>query len=334
MTTEELRLTPGARVLIAERSEANARLLTEYLEAVGHSVVVAADGEDALRRIRAEDPEIALLDVEIPRLNAYQLCERVKSHPSTRNLPVILLVAPGAQDDKIRGLEVGAEDFLTRPVHKLELLARVKSLVKVKRLNDQVETTEGVIFGMAAMLEHKITSTRSDAARLADLACRLGQALGLLEEDLDTLRKGAILHDIGKIAIREEILLKNGGLSSEEYNEVKLHPEVGERICRPLRCADEVLPVIRHHQERWDGKGYPDGLQAEQIPLLARVLSIADAYDAMLSDRPYRPALTREAAYEQLRRGAGAQWDPQLVEVFLEVVRPRGVTSAAVPDPL
>ena len=328
MTSEDLRLSPGARVLVAERSESSARQLVDYLEAVGHEVSVALDGEDALRQIRKHDPEVALLDVEIPRLNAYQLCERVKSHPTTRNLPIILLVSSGAQDEKIRGLEVGAEDFLTRPVHKLELLARVKSLVKVKRLNDQVETTESVIFGMATMLETKIAATGSDSARLADLACRLGQVVGLIEEDLETLRRGAILHDIGKIAIREEVLLKNGSLTTEEYNEVKLHPEVGERICRPLRCADEVLPVIRHHQERWDGRGYPDGLRGDQIPLLARILSIADAYDAMLSDRPYRPALTPREAAEQVRRGAGSQWDPNLVHLFLEVVGSRQLAAA------
>jgi putative two-component system response regulator len=301
MTSDDLRLVPGARVLVAERSEPNARQVAEYLKAVGYEVLVAMDGEDALRSIRRDDPEVAILDVGIPRLNAYQLCERVKNHPSTRNIPVVMLVSPSAQDEKIRGLEVGAEDFLCRPVNKLELLARVKSLVKVKRLNDQVETTENVIFGLARMLERKVSNTGSDWERLADHACLLGQALGLTEEDLDILRKGAILHDIGKIAVREEVLMKPGSLSSEEYNEIKLHPEVGERICGPLRCADQVLPVIRHHQERWDGKGYPDGLRGEQIPLLARILSIADAYDAMLSPGPTAPPSSR-------KRRSGTCW--------------------------
>ncbi|HTE20094.1 MAG TPA: HD domain-containing phosphohydrolase [Armatimonadota bacterium] len=323
MTSDDLRLIPGARVLVAERSEPNARQVAEYLRAVGYDVLVATDGEEALRSIRRDDPEIAILDVGIPRLNAYQLCERVKNHPSTRNIPVVMLVSPSAQDEKIRGLEVGAEDFLCRPVNKLELLARVRSLVKVKRLNDQVETTENVIFGLARMLEKKVSNTSSDWERLADHACLLGHALGLTEEDLDILRKGAILHDIGKIAVREEVLMKPGRLSSEEFNEIKLHPEMGERICGPLRCADQVLPVIRHHQERWDGKGYPDGLRGEQIPLLARILSIADAYDAMLSPRPYRAALEPEVAQQNLEAGSGAQWDPHLVSVFLSAVKRR-----------
>ncbi|MFN3652506.1 MAG: HD-GYP domain-containing protein [Armatimonadota bacterium] len=328
MTSEDLGLVPGARVLLADRDEQQARQMAEYLEAVGHTVLRATDGEDALRLIRCDDPEVALLDVGIHRLNAYQICERVKAHPSTRGIPVIMLVDPTAQDEKIRGLEVGAEDFLARPVHKLELLARVKSLVRVKRLNDQVETTESVIFGLARMLESKVSSVGSDSARLADHACLLGRALGLTEDDLEILRKGALLHDIGKIAVREEVLLKNGRLTTEEYNEIKLHPEVGERICGPLRCADLVLPIIRHHQERWDGRGYPDGLQGEQIPLLARIMSIADAYDAMLSPRPYRPPLTPEEAQAALEAGSGTQWDPNLVSLFLAAVRKRQLVAA------
>jgi putative nucleotidyltransferase with HDIG domain len=185
-----------------------------------------------------------------------------------------------------------------------------------------------VIFDLARMLDRKVSDARSDADRLAENACLLGEAMGLEQEDLETLRKGAILHDIGKIAVREELLLKPGSLSEEEYDEIKRHPEAGERICGPLRCADQVLPVIRHHQERWDGRGYPDGLKGEQIPLLARVLSIADAYDAMLSSRPYRPALTPEQARANLRGGAGTQWDPYLVDLFLSALRRREMAKA------
>jgi putative two-component system response regulator len=328
MTSDDLRLVPGARVLLAERDDAGAQHTAAHLKGVGHEVFLARDGEEALRVIRARDPEVALLDVGLRRLNAYQLCERIKSHPSTRAIPIILLVSPGAQDEKIRGLEVGAEDFLSHPVNKLELLARVKSLVKVKRLNEQVETTESVIFGLAQMLEQKMSQATGDSRRMADYACLLGASIGLGDDDLATLAKCAVLHDIGKIAVREEVLLKAGRLSAEEYNEIKIHPEIGERICGPLRDADRILPVIRHHQERWDGRGYPDGLRGEQIPLLARILAIADAYDAMLSPRPYRPALSPADAIANLRGGAGTQWDPYLVDVFLNAVRRREPVAA------
>lgn len=322
MTTDDLTLTPGARVLVAERHEPNLRQITDYLETAGHFVLAARDGEEALRCVRQDDPEVALLDVTLPRLNAYQVCERIKTHPNTRSMPVIMLVTPHAMDEKIRALEVGAEDFLPRPFNKLELLARIKSLVRVKRLNDQVETAESVIYGIAKMIEERECAQDLQTERLVRYTWLLGRAYGLGPEDLDSLRKGAALHDIGKIAIREDVLLKNGKLTEAEYNEIKLHPEIGERICAPLRCADQVLPLIRHHQERWDGKGYPDGLAGVQIPLLARILSVADAYNAMLSDRPYRPALSADEAQEQLRRGAGTQWDPELVDLFLrEVLR-------------
>ena len=323
MTNDDSRTIPGARILVAERSEESACQLADHLSTSGYTVLLAADGEEALRRIRRDDPEVAILDAGIPRLNAYQLCERVKAHPSTRNIPVVMVVSPSAQDEKLRGLEVGVEDFLARPVNKIELLARVKSLVRFKRLNDQVDTTESVIFELARMLDAKVLEARSNSERLADHACMLGEALGLEQEDLETLRKGAILHDIGKLAVREELLMKPGRLSEEEYNEIKRHPEAGERICGSLRCADQVLPIIRHHQERWDGRGYPDGLRGDQIPLLARVLSIADAYDAMLSPRPYRPALSVEQARANLKAGAGTQWDPYLIDLFLAALRRR-----------
>ena len=332
MNSEDLRLVPGARVLVAETDELCARQIGDYLTAVGHSVYPAHDGEEALRRVRCDDPEVVLLDAGIRRPNVFQICERLKSHPSTANIPIVMIVSATAQDEKIRGLEMGVEDFLHRPVNKLELLARVRSLVRVKRLNDQVETTEHVIFGLARMIENKMNTSLFGAEKLADYACLLGEAAGLLEEDLLILRKGAILHDIGKIGVREEVLMKNGALSAEEYNEIKLHPEVGERICGPLRDADLVLPIIRHHQERWDGKGYPDGLRGEQIPLLARILSIADAYDAMLSPRPYRPALSQEEAERNLRAGSGGQWDPYLIDLFLTALRRRYRPAAAAPE--
>jgi putative two-component system response regulator len=328
MTTEELKLMPGARVLVAEGDEPSARQVRDYLESAGHTVLLATDGEEALRRIRRDDPDIAIVDVCIKRINAYQLCERVKTHPTTRSIPVIMLVSPEEQEAQIRSLEVGAEDFLNRPVNQIELLARVRSLVRAKRLTDQAETAEHVIFGLAEMLESKLNEAGSGAQRLADYACLLGSALGLGFDELDTLRKGAALHDIGKIGVREQVLTKNGRLTDDEYQEMKLHPEVGERLCASLADADNVLPIIRYYRERWDGKGYPDGLRGEQIPLLARVMSIADSYDAMLSARPYRPALAPEAARESLRGGAGTQWDPHLIEVFLGALRQREQAAA------
>jgi putative two-component system response regulator len=330
MASNDLRTAPAARILLAEHPEADLRQIAQHLEEAGYHVLQAADGEEALRLVRHDDPDLMIFGVGVPRLNAFQLCERLQAHPTTQSIPVILIVSPDAQAEKIRGLEMGVEDFLNRPVNKYDLLARVKSVIRVRRLQEQVQITEKVVFELAKMLESKMASSSSsgDSQRLAHYAVELGRAADLGEEDLELLRRGAILHDIGKIAVREEVLKKTGRLSNEEFDEIKLHPEMGERICGTLPDADLVLPMIRHQRERWDGSGYPDGLRGEQIPLLARILAIADAYDAMLSTRPYRPALSQEQARESIRAGAGTQWDPHLVGLFLESMEQRPEASS------
>jgi putative two-component system response regulator len=318
-TTTELGLTPGARVLIAGETTCMARL-SDFLASAGHEPMAAQDGEEVLRRVRNDDPELALLGIGLGRLNGYQVCERLKAHPHTRTIPVVLVLDAPDDEARQRGVAVGVEDFLTRGCDPLELLARVKSLVQVKRLNEQLEHAESVVYDLARTLERRDTGEGGEAETLADYACLLGRAAGLGAEELSVLRQGAMLHDIGKIAIRESILLKSERLTPEEYNEVKLHPVIGEQLCAPLRCAEDVLPVIRHHQERWDGQGYPDGLKGAETPLLARILAIADGFSAMTTDRPYRPAFSRAKAAEVLRDGAGTQWDPELIALFLREV--------------
>jgi putative two-component system response regulator len=295
-------------------------MLDGYLSAVGHDCLVAYDGEEALRRVRTDAPELLVLDVGMPRLNGFQVCERVKRHPATRQVPVILMLDEASMEEKLRGIEVGADDFLTRPFNKLELLTRVRSLVRVKRLNDQVDQSEAVIYDLARVVEEKDGYRQHHSERLGALATRLAQALGVPEEEFEALRVGAALRDIGTVGVRESILQKRGALTEAEFEEIKQHPVIGERLCAALRCADDVAPLVRYHQERWDGQGYPDGLRAEQIPLLARVMAVTDAYAALTSDRPYRAALSAPEAARVLEEGAGTQWDPTLVRVFLDVV--------------
>jgi len=320
MTSDDLRLIPGARVLVADDHERHVELLDGYLTAVGHDCLHAYDGEEALRRLRSDAPELLLLDVGMPKLNGYQVCERVKRHPTLRQVPVILMLDEGAMEEKLRGIEVGADDFLTKPFNKLELLTRVKSLVRVKRLNDQIDQSEAALYQLARVIEEKDEYRHFHSERVASLAARLGQALELSREDQYCLRTAAALQEIGTVGVRESILQKRGSLTTEEYEEIKKHPLIGETLCAALRCADDVGPVIRYHQERWDGQGYPDGLRGEQIPLLARVMAVADGYAALTSERPYRSALSPQAAARILEEGAGSQWDPTVVRVFLEAV--------------
>jgi putative two-component system response regulator len=322
MTSDDLRLIPGARVLVADDHEQHVELLDGYLTAIGHDCLHAYDGEEALRRVRSDAPELLVLDVGMPRLNGFQVCERVKRHPTLRQIPVILMLEDGSMEEKLRGIEVGADDFLSKPFNKLELLTRVKSLVRVKRLNDQLDQSEAAIYNLARVIEEKDEFRLHHSERLAFYATRLARVLELSEEEIGALRMGAALHDIGNVGVRESILQKRGSLTAEEYDEIKRHPLIGESLCAALRCADDVGPLIRYHQERWDGQGYPDGLRGEQIPLLARVMAVADAYEAITSERPYRKALSPAEAARVLEEGAGSQWDPTLVRVFLEAVVP------------
>jgi len=330
MTSDDLRLIPGARVLVADDHERHVELLDSYLSAVGHDCLHAYNGEEALLRVRSDTPELLLLDVGMPRLNGYQVCERVKRHPALQQIPVILMLADGAMEEKLRGIEVGADDFLTKPFNKLELLTRVKSLVRVKRLNDQIDQSEAAVYHLAQVLEQKDEFRQHHSERLGSIALRLAQAVGLTKEDQHNLRTAAALQEIGTVGVHESILQKRGSLTDEEYAEIKRHPVIGEALCAALRCADEVGPVIRYHQERWDGTGYPDGLRGEQIPLLARVMAVADAYTALTAERPYRAALSPEQAARVLEGGAGSQWDPSLVRAFLEkVIAPELAQPAA-----
>jgi putative two-component system response regulator len=320
MCEADFQMVPAARVLVAEGSPMGEQPIAETLQAAGHQVVASQGGEEVLVAIRRHDPEIVLLDVHIPRPNAFQITERLKSHPTTCNIPVVLLIPSRdrqANAIRLRGLAVGADDFLLRPIHEIDLHTRVRSLVTAKRLSDQAETTEGVIFGLARMLDRKMSSSLCDIERLGEFAAMLGRAAGLPPSELDILARAAVLHDIGKVAVREELLRKPGALSAAEFEEVKLHAEVGARLCESLREADDLLPVVRHLRERWDGSGYPDGLRGVQIPVLARILAIADAYDALISERPHRPAFSDARAREVLLEGSGIQWDPQLVAMFL-----------------
>jgi putative two-component system response regulator len=320
MTSDDLRLIPGARVLVADDHEQHVELLDGYLTAVGHDCLPAYDGEEALRRLRSDAPELLLIDVGMPRLNGYQVCERVKRHQSLRQVPVILMLEDGSMEEKLRGIEVGADDFLTKPFNKLELLTRVKSLVRVKRLNDQVDQSEAAIYQLARVIEEKDEFRQFHSERVGSLATRLAQALGLTREEQHCLRTAAALQEIGTVGVRESILQKRGSLTPEEYEEIKKHPLIGETLCAALRCAEEVGPVIRYHQERWDGQGYPDGLKGEQIPALARVMAVADGYAALTSERPYRSALSPRQAALILEEGAGSQWDPTIVRAFLDSV--------------
>ena len=307
----------GERVLVADDSEANRELLLELLTAEGYYVVLAADGSEAQGQIRSGSIDLALLDVVMPRPTGFEICQSMKSSEETRLIPVVLLTSLNSDADRIRGIMCGAEDFLTKPVNKHELLARVYSLLRLKQFTDELDNAESVLFSLALTIEAKDPYTEGHCDRLSKYSVALAEKLGLPDELLTALRRGGSVHDIGKLAVPERILLKPGPLDPDERRIMQQHTIIGERICAPLRSFRNVLPIIRHHHEKWDGSGYPDGLKGEAIPLTARILQITDIYDALTTARPYRQALPLPEALAIMRAEASrGWWDVALLNEF------------------
>jgi len=307
-------------VLVVDDHPLNLELIEGCLADVDCRVITATDGIEALELVKKDRPDLVLLDVMMPRMDGYEVCQRLKESPEGKLLPVVMVTALGQIADRVRGLEVGADDFIVKPIERVELVARVRSLLRVKQLYDRLDDAQRTIFSLARAVEAKDSSLEAHTERVGMNARRLGEALGLGEETLDDLLWGGVIHDIGKIGIPDSILLKPGPLTVDEFDLMKQHVFIGEEIARPLRSAHDLLPIIRHHHERIDGTGYPDGLAGDAIPLGGRIVAICDAFDAMISDRPYRKGLTHANAMATLVAGAGTQWDGQLVAIFQTLV--------------
>lgn len=306
-------------VLVVDDEVRDAELCEAVLEGAGYRVVVARDVDTALRLIDTKKPELALLDVRLPGHSGYDICALLKKESERRRsfFPVVMMTAIDAPEEKVRAIEAGADDLLTKPIRTQELFARVSSLIRSKHFYDQLEEVESVLFSLAKVIEARDAYTEFHTERVADYSVWLGQQLHLSSNELREIYMGGMLHDIGKVGIPDAILLKPGPLTPEEFETMKKHVVIGEAICRPLRSVAGALAAIRHHHERLDGSGYPDGLRGDAIPLSARIVSICDAYDALTSDRPYRNGLTSEEACRILRQGAETIWERDLVEIFI-----------------
>jgi putative two-component system response regulator len=309
-------------ILIADDQSANRELLEELLTTQGFRVITASDGVTALEQLARVSADLVLLDVMMPHLNGFQVCEQIKANPDTYLIPVILITALSDKQDRIEGIRAGADDFLSRPVDRTELLARVRSLLKLKQRTDELERAESVLFTLARSIEGKDPYTHGHCERLSEYSAHLGEHLALSEDQLIALRRAGVVHDVGKIAIPDAILLKPSSLTAEEWKLIREHPVVGERICAPLKSFRFVLPIIRHHHEKFDGSGYPDGLRGEAIPVTARVLQIVDVYDALTTDRPYKKAFSITDALQTMKQEVGkGWWDPHLFDQFERLVR-------------
>lgn len=303
-------------ILVADDEALNRKVLRELLTNKGFQVEEAVDGEAAVAKTRETMPELVLLDVRMPRLDGFEVCRILKHDERTQFIPIILITALSSVEDRVAGNEAGADEFLSKPFYQAELLTRVRSLIRLKQLIEQLERTENILFTMAALVEAKDPYTEGHLRRLEKYAGETAAVLGLSIRQSTIIKYGALLHDIGKIGVPEAILHKPGPLTPEEVEIIQQHPAIGERICRGLRDGAEIGPIVRGHHERWDGMGYPDRLAGEAIPLGARIIAVVDAFDAMTTDRPYRKALPSTEAWETLRHGAGSQWDSAVIEAF------------------
>lgn len=308
-----------AKILVVDDSEQNLALVRAYLAHFGYDVLTASSGEACLEVVAGEVPDLILLDVLMPGMDGYEVCRILKEGKATWQIPVILLTSLSEVEDKVRGIEAGADDFISKPFNKLELSTRVRGLLKTKRLYEDLESAQSIIFALALALEARDPYTEGHSERVAEYTVAIGKEMGLTDQHLTDLRNAGILHDIGKIGISESILRKEGPFTPEEYDIMKTHPAKGARICLPLKMADRLVPIIKHHQEKYDGSGYPDGLKGEEIPQGARIMAVADAYDAMTSDRPYRKSLGEEEAVRRLKEGKGIQFDPEAVDAFVRL---------------
>jgi len=306
------------RILVVEDNPNSMALLRDLLSSRGYDVIAVPDAARAEAEILNRVPDMVLSDVLMPGKSGYELCRELKENPATRLVPIVLITGLSEREDRVRGIEAGADDFLSKPIFPEELFARVKSLLKLKEYTDELETAESVLCTLGRSVESRDPYTEGHCERLAENASNLGRHIHLHEEEVVALRRGGYLHDLGKIAVPDDILKKGANLTPQEWEIMKLHPITGENICRPLKSLHLVLPIIRSHHEHFDGSGYPDGLEGREIPLLARILQVVDVYDALRTARPYKPAQSHEQAANTMRDEARAGlWDEELVaELF------------------
>ncbi len=312
------------RVLIVDDMATNRILVRAALPQDHYVSSEAADGEQALAILATEPFDVVLLDVNMPGIDGFETCRRIRANPNLRLLPVIMLTTQESPEDIETGLDAGANDYIIKPFEPRELIARLKGAAGHKRALDNLDNAESVLFALARMVEAKDVGTGNHCDRLAHTGVVFGEALGLTGEDLEALRRGGVLHDIGKLGIPDSILCKPGKLTAEEWVIMKQHTLIGAALCSPLKTMHNTVDIVLYHHEKWDGSGYPYGKAGQDIPLLARIFQIVDIYDALASDRPYKTAWPRDRIITTLQDEADKGFrDQELTAVFLDILKSR-----------
>ena len=324
-------------ILVVDDHDLVRERTAEALAALDYEVRQARNGDEALRSVRLEPPDLVLTDMQMPGRDGIALCRAIKSDAVLRLIPVVVVTAEPSAESELAAIAAGADGFFAKPATKRAFSARIAVLVREHALNQRLDPAENVLFATARAVSARNPFALAHSERVGQYARALGLACQLSHEDCELLYSAGLLHDIGKIGVPDAVLFKGGPLDPEEQRIMREHPVLGEWICSSLQSVRPTLPIIRHHHERFDGAGYPDGLRATEIPYLARVTAVADAWDAMLTVRPYRGERSEAEALAELVRGARVQWDPTLVEAFQELVgrgdirRLAGSLSSAAP---
>ena len=320
----------AASILVVYATESSGVSITEALRGFEHNLIRAETTAQAMAVLTRQTIDLILIDLATTEPGPLELCRLLKRSPATRLLPVYVI---GTRDDteaEVRALEAGADEFLARPLRPRAFRARVQASMRHRAMIESLDDSENVLFSLAQSVEDRDPELGQHCHRLAVMGAAMGLTMGLRNQDIFSLQRGGYLHDIGKVTIPDRVLFKPGPLSPAEWEVMKSHAERGERICRGVKSLMPVLPIIRHHHERWDGSGYPDRLRGEEIPLLARILQLADIYDALTTARPYKIALTPEQALGTIRDEAEKGWrDPKLVEMFADILPTFRTPSAA-----
>ncbi len=316
-------------ILLVDAADINRQLLKAILKTSSYRILEATRPSQALQMLERERIDLVIVDLAMPEMNGPDFCRLLKGNQTTQLIPIVMTTSVLTAENEIAGIESGADDFLVKPLRPALVRTRVRSILRNKALVDSLEQAETILFALAQSVEHRDHSTGMHCERLATYSLALGRALGLSKPDQVALHRGGYLHDIGKVGMPDAILFKRGLLTDQEWQVMRQHTVRGEEICRPMRSLAPVLPIIRSHHERWDGSGYPDGLRGEEIPLLARILQVADIYDALTTARPYKPAFSRGHAIDIMLDEARRGWrDPELIPLFAQAISEMTGTEA------
>lgn len=324
----------GSLVLIVDDEYVGRETLQSVLEGEGYELEMAENGFQAIEKAKALLPDVILLDVMMPGMTGFEVCQRIRSDPQIAEIPIIILTALDDRESLLNALKAGADDFISKPFDRYELRARLLGITRLNRYQKLIQERaklreantqllnayEATIEGLSRALDLRDRETEGHSRRVTDLTVKLAEAMGMGEEELMHIRRGALLHDVGKIGIPDSILHKPSTLTEEEWVIMRKHPQFAYDMLHSIEYLRPALDIPYSHHEKWDGTGYPRGLKGEEIPLTARLFAVADVWDALTSDRPYRAAWNKEQALEYIREQSGKHFDPQVVELFFKII--------------